>query len=164
MEICQSGLLKITKISDADAFMEFMEEEGGFFIDLIDDDFSDCIEIEFMDEFEVFEDMLNILKNIVSNDKEVELKLEGEEETTYDGFKYVIEYNGGVMTIKSSDRFYFGAPEDYDEFVEYCKGFNIKYIMDEEEWEKLGVKEWYFVDRDSARTSIDLSNIEKITI
>lgn len=164
MEICQSGLLKITKISDADAFMEFMEEEGGFFTESMDDDVSDCVEIEFMDEYEVFEDMLNILKNIVSNYKGVELNLEGEEESTYDGFKYVIEYKGGVMTVKSSDRFYFRAPEDYDKFVECCEEFNIKDIMDEDEWEQLGVEEWFFVDGDSARTSIDLTNIEKITI
>lgn len=160
MEIIQNLVVRIDNIEDSEAFYEFMEEEADIFFDEMNDDFEDSIEIEIMDAYEEFDNLINTLKAIVTEFPEIKLNIEGEEDTTYDGIKYEITYGADRMTIKTSKRFYKRYPEDYDEFVGFCEEFNIDDVIEEDEWETMNNEvdgEWYFIEGVRATENIELS-------
>ena len=167
MEIIQNAVLKISNIEDPESFKEFLEEEGEAFVDFIDDDIENSTEIEVDEMYEVFDDMMETLKQMVKNFPKIKFTVNGEEETTYDGFRYEIEYNDGTMTIKSSERYYKRYPENYNEFVDFCEDMHIKNEIEEEEWEALNEDidgDWYFIEGVEAKTSIKLSNKQVIKL
>ena len=165
MEITQTAVLKLSGIEDVEVFNEFMEEEGGIFAEELDEDIDDLAEIEVMDEYETFEDMIETLKGIVSEYPKLVLTLEGQEDTTYDGIEYKIEYKNNVMTINTSDRFYKRYPEEYDEFVDYCEEFGIEDVLEEDAWNTMNDEAdegWYFIEGKEAKINIELTESQII--
>ena len=165
MEIIQNMVLKISNIEDSEAFYGFIENEGGVFAEEMNDDIGASIEIEVMDVYEKFDDIVETLKAIVTEFPEIKLNVEGEEDTTYDGIRYEITYKDDIMTILTSERFYKRYPEDYEEFVAFCEEFNIDDVMEEKEWDTMNDDaegEWYFIDGEKAKIKIELSNKQTI--
>ena len=158
MEIVQNIELKIKNINDIEKFKEYIEEEGGMFAEGIYDNVVDNVDIEITEAYEIFEDMIETLKDIIKEFPEIILYIDGLEETTYDEFEYKITYKDNVMKIHMSERFYKHYPVDYDEFVELCEEFNIDDIIDEDEWEAMDKESedgWYFIEGKSALTKIN---------
>ena len=100
----------------------------------------------------LFSELKDLVTKIGKDFPNLVVKLKGQEDTTYDSVLYDLNYENGILTILTSDRFYERYPEDYDEYVEFCGEFDIEDTISEDEWDEINDGDvWYFVECEYAK-------------